>query len=176
MTLIKINSLTNLIVTVSCVNNQKYIILNSQDFLLMPLEIELIRVQRDYFFRFNKLAQSLFSHFLSQFNFLAKLQLTPLIKKLILKGLGLKVKIYKMKNASKLLELKLGFSHLIKIAVPNYVHVRINKNIIFVSSKNKALLGNFLYLIHNLKKPNSYKGKGIWYKNEIKILKAVKKV
>lgn len=175
MMVVKINNLLNLIVTLCCINNQKYLLLNDQDFLFIPLGIELIRVQSAYFFRFNKSVQNLFGPFLAQFNFLVKLQTLPLIKKLILKGLGLKVKIYKI-NGNKFLELKLGFSHLIKVIVPKYIYIKVNKTLIFISAKNKALLGNFLYHIHNLKKPNAYKGKGIWYKNEIKVLKAVKKV
>jgi ribosomal protein L6P/L9E len=36
-------------------------------------------------------------------------------------------------------------------------------------------VGNFLKKLRNLKAPDIYKGKGFWYKNEIKIFKEIKK-
>jgi ribosomal protein L6P/L9E len=39
----------------------------------------------------------------------------------------------------------------------------------------KVKVGNFANKIKSYRLPDSYKGKGIWYKNEVKILKEVKK-
>ena len=98
----------------------------------------------------------------------------PLRKKLILKGLGLKVRLLPEK---KVLEFKLGFSHLIYISVPKKdLQVYINKNIITIESPNSVELGNFIFKIRALKIPNIYKGKGIWYKNEIRHFKIIKKI
>jgi len=102
-------------------------------------------------------------------NWLKKIE-KPFIKKLFLKGLGLKALI-----DLNSLELKLGFSHVVKILIPNSITMTIKKTTLKFESSDLLLLGNFLYQIRNLKYPNTYKGKGIWYKNEIKTLKAVKK-
>ena len=95
-----------------------------------------------------------------------------LIRKLILKGLGLKVNFIN----NNILELKLGFSHLIKILInTKKISIFLKKNIIFIESFSSIYLGNFLYNIRKLRFPNAYKGKGVWYKNEIRILKPIKK-
>jgi len=95
----------------------------------------------------------------------------PLVKKLILKGLGLKASIVNLNT----LELKLGFSHSVSIPIPSQLAVSIKKNVINVEGYDSVFLGNFLHKIRIIKKPNAYKGKGIWYKNELKVLKTVKK-
>lgn len=94
-------------------------------------------------------------------------------KKLILKGLGYKVGL--IKNNS-ILELKLGFSHSIFITIPvKDIVVRINKQNITIEGIDSSLVGNFANKIRQLKLPDSYKGKGIWYKNEVRVLKELKK-
>lgn len=94
-------------------------------------------------------------------------------KKLTLKGLGYKVGLIKNNT---ILELKIGFSHPILISIPvKDIIVRINKQTITIEGQNSALVGNFANKIRQLKLPDSYKGKGIWYKNEIRILKELKK-
>ena len=92
-------------------------------------------------------------------------------KKLILKGLGLKANLI----TKTLLELKLGFSHIIRLEIPLTIDITILKNMILLESSDRVLLGNFVNTIRSLKTPDAYKGKGIWYKNETKLLKAVKK-
>ena len=92
-------------------------------------------------------------------------------KKLVLKGLGLKATF---KNES-LIEFKLGLSHTIQLSIPNSIKVSIIKNTLILESCDNILLGNFSAAIKNFKTPDSYKGKGICYKNEILFLKAVKK-
>lgn len=92
-------------------------------------------------------------------------------KKLVLKGLGLKATFI---NES-LIEFKLGLSHMIQVSIPNSIKVSIIKNTLILESCDNILLGNFSATIKNFKTPDSYKGKGICYKNEILFLKAVKK-
>jgi len=94
-------------------------------------------------------------------------------KKLILKGLGLRV-FYNSKL--RLLKLKLGFSFLIDIPVPTGIQVFINKNLLVLESPNSILVGNFAYYIYLLKIPNIYNGKGFWFKDQQLKLKLVKKV
>ena len=93
------------------------------------------------------------------------------IKKLILKGLGLKVNLLNKLS----LQLKLGFSHLVDIVIPNNLIVSFSKSIIAIQGTDATAVGNFANLVKRKKLPDAYKGKGIWYKNEKLILKTVKK-
>lgn len=111
-----------------------------------------------------------FSHFLS--NWLKNLE-KPFKKQLVLKGLGFKADLSK---DSSFLELKLGFSCLIKIGIPKHeVSVSINKNILTFEGFDPVAVGNFARKVRSLKFPDAYKGKGFWYKNEIRVLKEIKK-
>jgi large subunit ribosomal protein L6 len=93
-------------------------------------------------------------------------------KILHLKGLGLKANISKI---NRTIFLKLGFSHIIRVKYDAEILVNIKNNFIFIQSINKNKIGNLAAFIRSLKYPDSYKGKGVWYKNEIKKLKTVKK-
>jgi len=96
------------------------------------------------------------------------------VKKLILKGLGLKAQL---DGTQSILELKLGFSHEIKIGFSKQdFNISVHKNIISVEGFNLEKINNFLHKIRLLKFPNAYKGKGIWYKNETRIYKVIKKI
>ena len=92
-------------------------------------------------------------------------------KKLILKGLGFKISM-----VDNNLEFKLGYSHIIKLQIPeDEIFVKIEKNSVTVEGFDSIQVGNFVTKIKNLRLPDSYKGKGFWYKNESIILKEVKK-
>lgn len=81
---------------------------------------------------------------------------------LILQGVGYKAII----NDNYIL-LNLGFSHSIKMIIPDNIQIFINKNtIITLKSSNKELLGSFAAKIRTRRPPEPYKGKGILYKNE----------
>ena len=100
---------------------------------------------------------------------------SPFLKKLLFKGLGLKAALLDV-GSNKILELKLGFSHLIRIIIPQTkIGVKLIKNGLLVSGSDLVTVSNFLYKIKSLKLPNRYKGKGIWYKNEVIKLKEIKK-
>ena len=97
----------------------------------------------------------------------------PFIKKIFFKGLGLKC--FFIQNGEAL-ELKLGFSHTIIIQIPfKKLKIKLFKNIISVEGCNLMEVSTFLDKIKKFKQPNIYKGKGLWYKNEIIKLKAIKK-
>ena len=73
--------------------------------------------------------------------------------------------------------LKLGFSHKLKIKIPNNIKIfcsKSNKIIFFSVEKDK--LFEFIIKVKNLKKPDSYKGKGLIFKNENLKLKEGKKL
>jgi len=93
------------------------------------------------------------------------------VKKLVLKGLGLKVN--ELTNTD--LQLKLGFSHLVNIPIPQGLIVKFTKSIITIQGCDLSAVGNFASLIKKKKLPDAYKGKGLWYKNEKLTLKTVKK-
>jgi ribosomal protein L6P/L9E len=94
-------------------------------------------------------------------------------KKLLLKGLGYKATFDENKS---LLDLRLGFSHPIILNVPRKtLNVKINKQNLTLESNDLRFVGNFAKKIRQLKLPDVYKGKGVWYKNEIRVLKELKK-
>lgn len=74
-------------------------------------------------------------------------------------------------KSDNIMELYLGYSHNIIIKIPQEVSYKINidkgKNtIIVLKSYDKQLLGVVASKIRSLRKPDSYKGKGIRYINE----------
>lgn len=83
-------------------------------------------------------------------------------KKLILEGVGFKSAV-----AGSSLDLALGFSHPVKIPVPEGLTVTADKNIITVSGIDKESVGQFAAYVRSLKKPEPYKGKGFRYDGEV---------
>lgn len=81
---------------------------------------------------------------------------------LILKGVG-----YRAIVENKELILNLGYSHSIKISIPEDISVEIVQNTtINLKSCNKEKLGLFASNIRAWRRPEPYKGKGILYKDE----------
>lgn len=100
---------------------------------------------------------------LSQFNqFVTRVEIavrtlnTTFKRKLTLKGLGFRITLIEKKQV----EFKLGFSHLIRLNIPQNIKVRTKKNFMFLESSDLVLLGNFIHKVISLKYPDSYKGKG----------------
>jgi large subunit ribosomal protein L6 len=89
---------------------------------------------------------------------------------LILKGVG-----YRATVQSKEIVLNLGYSHPVKINIPDSISVEVVQNItINLKSCDKELLGLFAANIRAWRRPEPYKGKGILYKGEQIIRKAGK--
>ena len=89
---------------------------------------------------------------------------------LILKGVG-----YRAVVQGKEVILNLGYSHPVKINIPNDINVEVIQNTtINLKSCNKEKLGLFASNIRNWRRPEPYKGKGILYKNEVILRKAGK--
>lgn len=74
------------------------------------------------------------------------------------------------------LNLKLGFSHEIKIEPKESISFEVKKNIITIKGSDKQLVGQTAAEIRNLRKPEPYKGKGIKYVGEHIIRKVGKAV
>jgi large subunit ribosomal protein L6 len=83
-------------------------------------------------------------------------------KKLIVEGIG-----YKSEVKGKELILNLGFSHQVKIAIPDTLKVTAEKNVITVSGLDIETVGQFVAKVRSQKKPEPYKGKGIRYDGEV---------
>jgi large subunit ribosomal protein L6 len=89
---------------------------------------------------------------------------------LILKGVG-----YRAAVQGTEIVLNLGYSHPVKIDIPNYITVEVVQNTtINLKSCDKEALGLFAANIRAWRLPEPYKGKGILYKDEKIIRKAGK--
>lgn len=91
-------------------------------------------------------------------------------KSLVIEGVG-----YRASKEGSTLVLSLGFSHPVKVQIPQGIDSKIEKNIITLSGVDKEQVGAFAAKIKALKKPEPYKGKGIRYEGEIIRHKAGKK-
>ena len=83
-------------------------------------------------------------------------------KKLILEGVGFKSDV-----AGKFLNLALGFSHPVKVEIPEGLTVTAEKNNITVTGTDKEMVGQFTASVRAMKKPEPYKGKGFRYSDEV---------
>jgi large subunit ribosomal protein L6 len=89
---------------------------------------------------------------------------------LVLKGVG-----YRAAVQGKEIILNLGYSHPVKIQIPEDISVEVLKNTtVNLKSCDKELLGLFAANIRSWRQPEPYKGKGILYKDEQIIRKAGK--
>ena len=89
---------------------------------------------------------------------------------LILKGVG-----YRAAIQGKEMILSLGYSHPVKITIPDSISVEVVQNTtIHLKSCDKELLGLFASNVRAWRRPEPYKGKGILYKDEQIIRKAGK--
>ena len=83
-------------------------------------------------------------------------------KKLEIIGVGYKANM----EGDKILNLAMGFSHPVKMPIPDGLEVKVEKNIITVSGINKEKVGQLTAEIRAVRKPEPYKGKGIRYVGE----------
>lgn len=93
-------------------------------------------------------------------------------KKLEIQGVGYKAFL----ENGKILRLEVGFSHPVKIEIPQGIEVSITKEtLISVSGIDKQKVGEFAAKIKKIRPVEPYKGKGIRYLGEIVRMKAGKK-
>ncbi|HEY4502007.1 MAG TPA: 50S ribosomal protein L6 [Candidatus Paceibacterota bacterium] len=83
-------------------------------------------------------------------------------KKLLVEGVG-----FKWDVQGKTLNLALGFSHPVKVAIPEGLTVTADKSTLTIAGFDKEVVGQFAADIRALKKPEPYKGKGIRYEGEV---------
>ncbi len=92
------------------------------------------------------------------------------VKELQLEGIG-----YRALVEEDDLTLQIGFSHPVKVVVPEGIKFLVKKNIIVISGINKELVGQTAAKIRKIRPPEPYKGKGIRYVGEIIRRKAGKR-
>jgi len=83
-------------------------------------------------------------------------------KKLEIIGVGYKANV----EGDKIVNLSLGFSHPVKMEIPQGLKVIVEKNIITISGISKQEVGQFAAEIREKRKPEPYKGKGVRYVGE----------
>jgi large subunit ribosomal protein L6 len=71
--------------------------------------------------------------------------------------------------------LNVGFSHPVRLEIPEGVSAEIVKSVITLTGSDKDALGQFAANVRKVKKPEPYKGKGIRYQGEHIIRKQGKK-
>jgi large subunit ribosomal protein L6 len=91
-------------------------------------------------------------------------------KQLEIQGIG-----YKANLEGRDLILEVGFSHPVRMKIPQGLEVSVSKNIITVTGIDKQLVGEFAAQIRKVRPPEPYKGKGIRYLGEKIKLKPGKK-
>jgi len=85
------------------------------------------------------------------------------LKVLIAEGVG-----YKFQLDNNYIILNMGYSHIVKLIVPNSINVKLESPIkIVITGINKQEVGLFSSRVRSIRPPEPYKGKGIRYENEI---------
>lgn len=81
---------------------------------------------------------------------------------------------YKAAVKGKILELTLGFSHLINYELPEGIEATVERNIITLKGSDKQVIGQVAAQVRGFRPPEPYKGKGVKYVEERIIRKAGK--
>ncbi|MCR4941908.1 MAG: 50S ribosomal protein L6 [Campylobacter sp.] len=81
---------------------------------------------------------------------------------------------YKAAIKGKVLELTLGFSHLINFPFPEGIDITVDKNIVTIKGADKQVVGQVAAQVRGFRPPEPYKGKGVKYLEERIIRKAGK--
>jgi large subunit ribosomal protein L6 len=117
-----------------------------------------------------RLAKALWGTYASHLKNMMKGASEPYVKKLILEGIG-----YRMAVAGTELTLSVGFSHQVKMQLPEGVSAVVEKNELTLTGSDKEVLGQFAANVRAVKKPEPYKGKGFRYSDEVILRKQGKK-
>ncbi|KAL3699800.1 hypothetical protein R1sor_017822 [Riccia sorocarpa] len=84
-------------------------------------------------------------------------------KKLQLIGVG-----YRAAIDAKDLTLNLGFSHQVRMPIPEGINVKVEENTrLTISGRDKCAVGDFAASVRKWRPPEPYKGKGIKYSDEV---------
>ena len=84
------------------------------------------------------------------------------VERMVVEGIG-----YKADVTPKDITFKVGFSHPVKVSIPQGLKVASDKGVLVISGINKELVTSFASSLRAIKKPEPYKGKGIRFENEV---------
>ncbi len=130
------------------------------------IEDSVVRVERE-----NESAQARSFHGLAR-------QLIANMVEGVSKGFTVELEVvgggYRVAVQGKEIVLHVGFSHPVRIVVPEGIQAEAKDNVLSLHSADKQKLGAFAARIRRIRPPNPYKGKGIRYKGETVRLKEVR--
>ena len=138
--------------------------LNSSKYIFIPKQVKINKIKTKI-----QILISNNSNYIIQSQWLKVLldQIYTLKKKyfktILIRGVGLKISF--LEANPRILQLKLGFSHLIFLSIPKNIQVLILKRKIIIQGYEVSIVGNFSAKITNFKKINIFTGKGLWLKN-----------
>lgn len=96
---------------------------------------------------------------------------TDFEKTLKIEGVG-----YRAAVEGNIVTLTVGYSHPVKIELPEGIKASVEKNMLKISGRNRETVGAIAAKIRAVRKPEPYKGTGIMYSDEVIRRKAGKKV
>ena len=163
-------------VKIYLLHNQKFLVSSTflnRKFIKIPNYVSLFKKGNELILESKNQEEKAFIQFIKKIKLWLRLIDKPFRKKIFLKGLGYKAMLLDNKTS---LDLKIGFSHSIQVYIPTTkINLKINKKVITIKGCFPTEVGNFTERIRKLRVPDRYKGKGIWYKNELITLKVLKK-
>jgi len=109
----------------------------------------------------SKLAKALTGTYAAHLRSMMKGVETPWKRGLILEGVG-----YRVELKGKELVFTVGFSHQVKLAIPEGITATVEKNVITIEGPDKEIVGQFAANVRSVKPPEPYLGKGIRYSDE----------
>lgn len=112
--------------------------------------------------RNDKFSNSLWGTYMSHLKSMIAGVVTPFEKRLLVEGVGFK---WEVKGDN--LNMSLGFSHPVVLAIPKGITVVAEKSTLTITGIDKEQVGLFASKVRELKKPEPYKGKGIRYSDEV---------
>ena len=112
--------------------------------------------------RNSKISRALWGTYASLIKSMVKGVNEAFAKKLVVEGVG-----YRVAQSGANVELNVGFSHPVALAIPEGISVTAEKNEITVTGADKERVGQFAAEIRAVRKPEPYKGKGIRYHDEV---------
>lgn len=159
-------------------NNVKieYLFLKTQNFLFFSNKSANIKIYflipKGIFLFFSNQLLYLYSNLLSINSFFSSLKYAinqvkvSFFKTVLVRGTSYRITL--LDNYTNILKLKLGYSHLINLIVPDSLTIRFFKRKIIIKTYNKILLGNFCNLLYSFRPINSFTGKGLLIKRRKK--------
>lgn len=109
-----------------------------------------------------KLAKALTGTYAAHVRSMMKGVETPFKRGLILEGVG-----YRVEVKGKEMVFTVGFSHQVKLAIPEGITATAEKNAITIEGIDKEQVGQFAANVRAVKPPEPYLGKGIRYSDEV---------